>query len=76
MAPSAEKAMQYDIFLPQPIASQTVSLFTEIVKHTFGVQLGLVPSFLADVYVDPSLAMHRVDFRPDVVLGVPHPADS
>ena len=40
------------------------------------VQQRLIPSFLADIDVYPSLAVDGVDFGPDVVLSVPYPSDA
>lgn len=44
--------------------------------HTLGVEERLIPGLLADVHVYPSLPVDRIDFSPDMVLGIPDPSDS
>lgn len=43
---------------------------------SFGVETRLIPSAFAGINVDPSSLVFGVHFGPDVVLGVPDPADS
>lgn len=48
----------------------------DLLAPAVGVEAGVVPGFLAGVDVDPALLHLRVYFCPDVVFGVPDPADA
>lgn len=59
--------------------SSAVDRECHAVRHllapALGIEAWVVPSLLACVDVDPSLLMFRVNLGPDVVFGIPHPAD-
>lgn len=48
----------------------------DLLAPTVGVKAGVVPGFLAGVDVNPALLHLGVHLCPDVVFGVPDPADA
>ena len=51
-------------------------MFQNDKSHTLSIEQGLIPSTLANIDVNPSLAMNTVDLCPNMILTVPDPSHS